>query len=108
MDLSHVPFGPPHDSGRTELSLIFLEAVRSVTTWVPGYRVDVEAILKKKAEGAKLLQTLTMKHPRSLLWGRERGPEFQELTCGFLHIDRWHRPTAEVLVARGKALGVLS
>ena len=108
MDLSHVPFGPLHALGRTELSLIFLEAVRSVTTWVPGYRVDVAEIVKRKAEGAKLLQTLTMKHPRSLLWGRERCPEFQELTCGFLHIDRWHRPTAEELVARGKALGVLS
>ena len=62
----------------------------------------------KKKEGAMLLQTLTMRHPRNLLWGRERGPEFRELTCGFLHIDRWHRPTAEELVARGKTLGVLS
>ena len=50
----------------------------------------------------------SMRHPRNLLWGRERGPEFQELTCGFLHIDRWHRPKAEELVARGKALGVFS
>ena len=44
-------------------------------------------------------------------WGSKRidaapFPEFQELTCVFLRIGRWHGPTAEELVARGEGLGV--
>ena len=53
MDLSHVPFGPPHALGRAELSLIFTEAVRTVTTWVPSDRFDVATTLRRRAEGAK-------------------------------------------------------
>ena len=42
----------------------------------------------------------------NLLWGRGRGPAFQEGTCVFLRIVRWHGPTAEERVARGPQQGV--
>ena len=107
-DLSHVSFGPHQDLGRTELGLIFLEAVRPVTNWVPGYRFDVAATLKRKSEGAKLLQTATINHSRNLQWGARARPRVPITRLWFLHIDRWRRPKAEEPVARGKALGVLS
>ena len=74
MDLSHVPFGPPHALGRTELGLIFLEAVRSVTTWVPGYRVDVAAILKRKGGGREVIADVDDEAPSQFRVGERAGP----------------------------------
>ena len=46
--------------------------------------------------------------PSQFIVGERAGPRVPIIHLLFLHIDRWHRPTAEELVARGKALGVFS